>query len=175
RNGQRPIAFAVSRDVSRRGELRGFFVQAALVRRFCLSPLWRAAHGGAEESRSHMRMPRLRATDFGHGGNGDASVQAAADDVVLGGASHGDPFQRHVGATIGGSTRRHLQDRLALSRSRILLVNAAVRSRTALRKINHLGPSTSARNPPKMVYSWRVRQCLADVRRMLRLLRNERT
>ena len=45
---------------------------------------------------------------------------------------------------------------LALSRSRILLVNAAAHSRTALRKINHLGPSTSARNPPKMAYSWRV-------------------
>ena len=44
----------------------------------------------------------------------------------------------------------------ALSRSRILLVNAAAHSRTALRKINHLGPSTSARNPPKMAYSWRV-------------------
>src|SRR5208337_2017844 len=63
----------------------------------------------------------------------------------------------------------------ALSRSRILLVNAAAHSSTALRKINHLGPSTSARNPLEMAYSWRVRQCLADVRRMLRLLRNERT
>ena len=44
----------------------------------------------------------------------------------------------------------------ALSRSLILLVNTAAHSRTALRKINHLGPSTSARNPPKMDYSWRV-------------------
>ncbi len=37
----------------------------------------------------------------------------------------------------------------ALSRSLILLVNTTAHSRTALRKINHLGPSTSARNPPK--------------------------
>ena len=33
--------------------------------------------------------------------------------MVLGRASHGDAFQRYVGATIGGPTRRHLQDRLA--------------------------------------------------------------
>jgi len=46
----------------------------------------------------------------------------------------------------------------ALSRSRILLVNpAALNDR--LRKINHLGPSTWARNPPKMACSWRVWQC----------------
>ena len=44
----------------------------------------------------------------------------------------------------------------ALSRSRILLVNPAAHSKTALRKINHLEPSTWARNPPKMAYSWRV-------------------
>ncbi len=71
-----------------------FFGGTALVEGFCLSRLWRATRGGAEESRLHIRVPRLRSTDFGHGGNGDASVQAAADDVVLGGASHGDPFQR---------------------------------------------------------------------------------
>ena len=113
RNGQGPIAFAVSRDVSRRDELRRLFVGAALVEGFCLSRLWRATRRGAEEPGVHIRMPRLRSTDFGHGGNCDASFQAAADDVVLGGASHGDTFQRHVGAAIGGSTRRHLQDRLA--------------------------------------------------------------
>ena len=41
--------------------------------------------------------------------------QAAADDVVLGCASHRDTFQRHVGAAIGGSTRRHSQDRFFLA------------------------------------------------------------
>ena len=40
-------------------------------------------------------------------------TRLAADDVVLGRAPHGDAFQRHVGAAIGGSARRHLQDRLA--------------------------------------------------------------
>jgi hypothetical protein len=63
---------------------------------------------GAEEPGVHVRMPRLRPTVFGHVGNGDASFQAADDDVVLGGASHGDTFERHVGAAIGRSTRRHL-------------------------------------------------------------------
>src|ERR1019366_6708123 len=30
---------------------------------------------------------------FDHGGDGDAPHQAAADDMVLGGTSHGDAFQ----------------------------------------------------------------------------------
>ena len=47
--------------------------------------------------------------DLAHRRHGDASIEIAADDVVLGGASNGDAFQRHVGATIGGPTRRHLQ------------------------------------------------------------------
>jgi hypothetical protein len=55
-------------------------------------------------------MPRLRTADLAHRRHGDASVEIAADDVVLGGACDGDAFQRHVGATIGGPTRRHLQD-----------------------------------------------------------------
>ena len=58
-------------------------------------------------------MRELRSSDIDHGGHGDAPHQAAADDVVLGRASHGDAFQRHVGAAIGGSARRHLQDGLA--------------------------------------------------------------
>ena len=33
--------------------------------------------------------------------------------MVLGCASHDNPFQRYVGASIGGPTRRHLQDRVA--------------------------------------------------------------
>jgi len=43
-------------------------------------------------------MPCLQTSDFGHRGHGDASLQAAADGMVLGRASHGDAFQRHVGA-----------------------------------------------------------------------------
>ena len=55
----------------------------------------------------------LRPADLGYGGDDDASLQAAADDLVLGSASHDNPFQRNVGASIGGPTRRHLQDRMA--------------------------------------------------------------
>ena len=58
-------------------------------------------------------MSRLRPADLGHGGDDDASLQAAADGMVLGCASHDNPFQRYVGASIGGPTRRHLQDRVA--------------------------------------------------------------
>ena len=58
-------------------------------------------------------MSRLRPADLSHGGDDDASLQAAADSMVLGCASHDNPFQRYVGASIGGPTRRHLQDRVA--------------------------------------------------------------
>src|SRR5450759_3796307 len=53
----------------------------------------------------HLRMLELRSSDFDHGGDGDAPHQAAADDMVLGGTSHGDAFQWHVGAAVGGSAR----------------------------------------------------------------------
>src|SRR5271165_6834247 len=89
------------------------FCRSGVGRRVLFVPAVASNAGGAEEPGVHVRMPRLRPTDFGHGGNGDASFQAAADDVVLGGASHGDTFERHVGAAIGRSTRRHLQDRVA--------------------------------------------------------------
>src|ERR1700692_4333501 len=38
--------------------------------------------------------------------------QTTAVCMVLGGTSHDDSFQWHVGAPIGGPARRHLQDRL---------------------------------------------------------------
>ena len=38
----------------------------------------------------------------------------AAYFMVLGGASHDNPLQRHVGAPIGGPTQRHLQDHLVV-------------------------------------------------------------
>src|SRR6201989_83048 len=58
-------------------------------------------------------MSRLRPADLGYGGDDDASLQAAVDNMVLGSTSHGNPFQRNVGASIGGPARRHLQDRMA--------------------------------------------------------------
>ena len=69
--------------------------------------------GLLEEPSAPVGMPRLRTADLADRRHGDASIEIAADDVVLGGASNGDAFQRHVGATIGGPTRRHLQDGLA--------------------------------------------------------------
>src|SRR5450759_1061018 len=58
-------------------------------------------------------MLELRSSDFDHGGDGDAPHQDAADDMGLGGTSHGDAFQWHGGAAVGGSARPHLQNRLA--------------------------------------------------------------
>src|ERR1019366_9465885 len=112
-NGQGPIAFTVSRGLSRRSVLRGLLGTATLAQWFRLPRLRRASRGGFEESGLHLRVRELRPSDINHGGYGDAPHQAVADDGVLGRASHGDAFQRHVGAATGGSTRRHLQDRLA--------------------------------------------------------------
>ena len=93
------------------------------------------------------------------------NISASAIDIaILKNADPRNPTIAAVFATVSiCETQRGLADlrqfearAWALSRSRILLVNAAAYSRTALRKINHLGPSTSARNPPKMGYSWRV-------------------
>src|ERR1039458_6250191 len=58
-------------------------------------------------------MPRLRPANFDHLGHGDASIQVAADDLVLGCPSHDDPFQRHVGAATARSAWRHLQNSVA--------------------------------------------------------------
>jgi integrase len=56
-------------------------------------------------------MPRLRQANFDHLGHGNASIQVAAGDLVLGRPSHDDPFQRHVGAATARPAWRHLQDR----------------------------------------------------------------
>src|SRR5208283_6103759 len=61
----------------------------------------------------HLRVLWLPSSDFDHGRHGDAPHAAAADGLVLGRAFDGDTFQRHVGASIGGSTRPHLQNSLA--------------------------------------------------------------
>src|ERR1019366_2762051 len=92
---------------------RGVFVGAALAGWFRLPRVRQGSRGGAEEPGLHLRMLELRSSDFDHGGGGDAPNQAAADDMVLGGTSHGDAFQWHVGAAVGGSARPHLQNRLA--------------------------------------------------------------
>src|ERR1700675_2303022 len=85
-----------------------FFFGASLVQRLCLPRLWRATVGGAQESRLHLRVPRLWSANVSHFGNGDASFQAATDGMVLGCASHVDSFERDVGASVGRPTRRHI-------------------------------------------------------------------
>ena len=62
-------------------------------------------------------MRRLRQADLGHGRHDHAPLQAAADHLVLGGLSDGDPFQRHLGAATATPTRsRLLQDGVAAVR-----------------------------------------------------------
>lgn len=51
---------------------------------------------------------------------------------------------------------RRLAHRMALSRSRILVVNPLARPKTARRKIKQLEASIREQNPPKTAYSWRV-------------------
>src|SRR5260370_27923572 len=48
-----------------------------------------------------------------HRWHGDASLQIAADDMVLGRASDDDAFQRHVGVATARPAWRDLQNRLA--------------------------------------------------------------
>ena len=50
-------------------------------------------------------MRRLRQADLGDRRHDHAPFQAAADDLVLGGLSDGNPFQRHLGAAAATPTR----------------------------------------------------------------------
>src|ERR1019366_2795140 len=112
-DGEGAVACTIPGGVSQRSGLRGVFVGAALAGWFRLPRVRQGSRGGAEEPGLHLRMLELRSSDFDHGGDGDAPHQAAADDMVLGGTSHGDAFQWHVGAAVGGSARPHLQNRMA--------------------------------------------------------------
>ena len=66
------------------------FAVRALAGRVPLPGLrpWRGV-GTAEES-PHLRVRRLRPSDLGDGGDGDARLEAYADDVVSGGLADGD-------------------------------------------------------------------------------------
>ena len=68
------------------------FVCATLAGRVCLSRLRRGPRCGLEEPSAPVGMPRLRTADLAHRRHGDAWIEIAADDVVLGGASNGDAF-----------------------------------------------------------------------------------
>src|SRR5512132_1246526 len=56
----------------------------------------------------YLRVCRLRQADLGHRGDHYARVEVAADGLVLGGLSHGHPFQRHFGPATPQPTRPRL-------------------------------------------------------------------
>src|SRR3984893_10601344 len=96
-SGKGTISERIPGEFSRRDELRGVSIRATLARGFCLPRLWQPTRGIAEEPGAHLRMPRLRSSDIDHGWYSDAPGQIAADSVVLGRASDGNPLERHVG------------------------------------------------------------------------------
>src|SRR5256886_13246370 len=90
----------------------GVSVRAALAAGVCLSRLRPGPRSAVEEPGAHLRMPRLRSSDVDHGWYSDAPVQIAADSVVLGRASHGNPLERPVGPPVRVAARHHIPDRL---------------------------------------------------------------
>src|ERR1700694_327525 len=100
----------ISDELSGRDELRGVLVRSALATGVCLPRLWRHTGSAVEEPGAHLRMPRLRSPNVDHGRDGDAPVQVAADSMVLGRASHGNPLQWHVGSPARGPARHHVQE-----------------------------------------------------------------
>src|SRR3954468_21087177 len=81
--------------------------------RLCLPRLRQVPCGRAAKPATFVRMPRLWPANLNHRRHGDASLQIAADDMVLGRASHDNAFERHVGVTTAGAAWRDLQNRLA--------------------------------------------------------------
>ncbi len=104
---------------SRRHELRGVLVRAALAAGVCLPRLSRRTRSVAEEPGAHPRMPRLRSPNVDHGRDGDAPLQVTGDGVAPGRAPHGraphgNALERHVGSPVRVSARHHVQDRLVV-------------------------------------------------------------
>src|SRR4051794_7641206 len=77
--------------------------------RLCLPRLRQTPCGRAAKPATFVRMPRLWPANLNHRRHGDASLQIAADDMVLGRASHDNAFERHVSATTAGAAWRDLQ------------------------------------------------------------------
>ena len=84
--------------------------------RFCLRDaggtglfvcLRRGPRCGLEEPSAPVGMPRLRTADLAHRRHGDASIEIAADDVVLGGAS--------MATHSNGMSARQLEDQLGVT------------------------------------------------------------
>ena len=100
--GKGAITHGIPEGISRRGELRGIFVQTSLAGCFGC-PFWRRRRL-AEQPRIHLRVLWLPSSVVHHGGHGDVSPPLACL-CGSGCPFDGDAFQRHVGAAIGGSTR----------------------------------------------------------------------
>src|SRR5271169_1058115 len=129
-DGQGAISDRIPGDFSGRDELRGVSVRTALARGLCLPRLRRQAGCVAEEPGAHLRMSRLRSPNVDHSRHGDAPLEVAFNGMVLGRAPHGNPFQRHVGAPVGGTARYHVQDRLVAD-AETPAVDGRPRARTA--------------------------------------------
>src|SRR5512132_1428311 len=79
-------------------------VRGALARRLPLSRLRPSGGVVAEGESPHLRVRRLRSSDLGDGGDGDARLEACADDVVSGGLADGDAQERLLGAADARAT-----------------------------------------------------------------------
>src|SRR5512132_2429114 len=83
-------------------------VRDALARRLPL-PRLRSWGGVVAEGESpHLRVRRLRSSELGDGGDGDARLEACADDVVSGGLADGDAQERLLGAADARATGSRL-------------------------------------------------------------------
>src|SRR5271154_7433025 len=72
------------------------------------APLAAAAKPGSCKPRPGLGNAPAVATDFGDRRHDHAPFQAAADHLVLGGLSDGDPFQRHLGTATATPARSGL-------------------------------------------------------------------
>src|SRR5271168_5171042 len=90
------------------GGLRRLPLHGTLAARLCLPRLRRKQSLAAANQGLDLGMRRLWQTDFGDRRHDHAPFQAAADHLVLGGLSDGDPFQRHLGTATATPARSGL-------------------------------------------------------------------
>ena len=95
----------VPATLRRRGGMRAVSDRDALAGRVCLPGLQLRQGLAAGDQGLDIRVRRLWSPDFGHCRNHHASLQAAADRLVLGRLSDGHPLQRDLGAATAASAR----------------------------------------------------------------------
>src|SRR5208337_4954183 len=74
----------------------------------CVPRLRRRPSLGVAHQAVDLGVRRLPSADLGDRQHHHAPLQAAADHLVLGGLSDGDPFQRHLGAATATPARSRL-------------------------------------------------------------------